>query len=299
MGLNMPAKTVVFTTLRKWDGEATRFVESGEYIQMSGRAGRRGKDDRGLAIMMADDKLDEATCRAMVKGSAAPLDSSFKLTYYTLLNLLRRMEGGNADMEFVIARSFSQFQYEKRIPELRARVASLRQEAEDIGMSIGADSVVKLLDAQSVEAGSRKTIMSAVLQPDKCVHFLRAGRIVRLKVDADDFGYGVVVSVMRSDDGSSGGTGTAYAADRYIVDVLVCCKKGSGGRLEPCSMDDEAGEMLVVPAKLTLLSMLSTLRIAIPSNLKEKGHLKAGKKERKNSDIILLLNLVFNERCIH
>ena len=49
-GLNMPAKTVVFTNARKFDGSGFRWITSGEYIQMSGRAGRRGKDDRGEAL---------------------------------------------------------------------------------------------------------------------------------------------------------------------------------------------------------------------------------------------------------
>ena len=47
MGLNMPARTVLFTSCRKWDGKETRWITSGEYIQMSGRAGRRGLDDKG------------------------------------------------------------------------------------------------------------------------------------------------------------------------------------------------------------------------------------------------------------
>lgn len=47
MGLNMPARTVLFTNPRKFDGQNFRWVTSGEYIQMSGRAGRRGLDDRG------------------------------------------------------------------------------------------------------------------------------------------------------------------------------------------------------------------------------------------------------------
>ncbi len=47
-GLNMPAKTVVFTNARKFDGGGFRWLTSGEYIQMSGRAGRRGLDDRGI-----------------------------------------------------------------------------------------------------------------------------------------------------------------------------------------------------------------------------------------------------------
>jgi ATP-dependent RNA helicase DOB1 len=93
MGLNMPAKTVVFTALRKWDGEETRWVGSGEYIQMSGRAGRRGQDDRGVVVMMVDGELDAETCQTMVRGGASPLLSSFKLSYYTLLNLMRRAEG--------------------------------------------------------------------------------------------------------------------------------------------------------------------------------------------------------------
>ena len=63
MGLNMPARTVVFTNLQKWDGEEHRFMASGEYIQMSGRAGRRGKDDRGLCIMMVDDQLTPEICQ--------------------------------------------------------------------------------------------------------------------------------------------------------------------------------------------------------------------------------------------
>lgn len=74
MGLNMPAKTVVFTSVRKFDGANFRWVSSGEYIQMSGRAGRRGKDDRGIVILMVDEKMEPAVAKNMVKGSADPLN---------------------------------------------------------------------------------------------------------------------------------------------------------------------------------------------------------------------------------
>lgn len=77
---------------------------------MSGRAGRRGKDDRGVVIAMADRELDEPTARDIVMGKASPLVSSFKLSYYTLLNLLRRSEGGDATLEHVILNSFTQYQ---------------------------------------------------------------------------------------------------------------------------------------------------------------------------------------------
>ena len=58
--------------------------------------GRRGTDDKGLVFLMVNDSLDEPTAREMMTGRAAPLISSFKLSYYTVLNLLRRMEGSGA-----------------------------------------------------------------------------------------------------------------------------------------------------------------------------------------------------------
>lgn len=51
MGLNMPARTVLFTGMRKFDGSEYRWLTSGEYIQMSGRAGRRGLDDKGMFLV--------------------------------------------------------------------------------------------------------------------------------------------------------------------------------------------------------------------------------------------------------
>lgn len=53
----MPARTVLFASPRKFDGKDFRWITSGEYIQMSGRAGRRGLDDRGIVILMIDEKV--------------------------------------------------------------------------------------------------------------------------------------------------------------------------------------------------------------------------------------------------
>ena len=52
-----------------------------------------------------------------MSGKPSPLNSSFKLSFYTLLNLLRRLESSGHDMEYVIARSFQQFQHERQIPK--------------------------------------------------------------------------------------------------------------------------------------------------------------------------------------
>lgn len=115
IGLNMPAKTVVFTTTRKFDGREFRNLSSGEYIQMSGRAGRRGLDDRGVVIMMCDEKLEPSSAKMMVKGEADRLDSAFHLGYNMVLNLMK-VEG--ISPEFMLERCFFQFQSSAGIPKL-------------------------------------------------------------------------------------------------------------------------------------------------------------------------------------
>lgn len=55
MGLNMPTKTVIFHTLQKHDGKEKRYLNSSEYTQMAGRAGRRGLDAKGNVIIFCDD----------------------------------------------------------------------------------------------------------------------------------------------------------------------------------------------------------------------------------------------------
>ena len=89
MGINMPARTVIFTSIQKFDGTEFRWVGGGEYIKMSGRAGRRGKDKKGLVIMMTDKKLDQEVAKNILKGASDPLNSSFHLSYSMLLNLMR------------------------------------------------------------------------------------------------------------------------------------------------------------------------------------------------------------------
>lgn len=123
IGLNMPAKTVVFTTTRKYDGREFRNLSSGEYIQMSGRAGRRGLDDRGVVIMMCDEKLEPTAAKEMIKGEADRLDSAFHLGYNMILNLMK-VEGINP--EYMLERCFLQFQSNAGIPVLEDGTFFLR-----------------------------------------------------------------------------------------------------------------------------------------------------------------------------
>merc|ERR1719205_563311 len=101
-----------------------RWVSSGEYIKMSGRAGRRGLDERGIVILMVDDRMNPAIGKELVKGSADPLNSAFHLTYNMVLNLLRVEE---INPEFMRERSFHQFQNYSNIPKLYQEVKDLEK----------------------------------------------------------------------------------------------------------------------------------------------------------------------------
>ena len=107
IGLNMPAKTVVFTSVRKFDGVSLRWVTPSEFVQMSGRAGRRGLDERGIVIMMIDEQMEPTIAKDIVRGEQDKLYSAFHLGYNMVLNLMR-VEG--ISPEFMLERCFFQFQ---------------------------------------------------------------------------------------------------------------------------------------------------------------------------------------------
>lgn len=115
IGLNMPAKTVVFTSVRKFDGVSLRWITPSEFIQMAGRAGRRGIDERGIVIMMINEEMDPAVAKEIVRGEQDKLNSAFYLGYNMILNLLR-VEG--ISPEFMLERCFHQFQNQAGVADL-------------------------------------------------------------------------------------------------------------------------------------------------------------------------------------
>uniref|UniRef100_A0A8L8K264 Superkiller viralicidic activity 2-like 2 n=1 Tax=Heligmosomoides polygyrus TaxID=6339 RepID=A0A8L8K264_HELPZ len=184
MGLNMPARTVLFTSARKFDGNDNRWITSGEYIQMSGRAGRRGKDDRGLVILMVDHKMSSDDAKQIIKGATDPLNSQFRLTYNMVLNLLR-VEGVNP--EFMLERSFYQFQNFDAIPELQRRLWT-----------------VQLRVIENMRVDHERDISTTCL-PKYLVPFLHAGRMIHVVAGTRDFGWTVLINFhkkMNVDDSS-------------------------------------------------------------------------------------------------
>eukprot|EP00792_Barthelona_sp_PAP020_P001619 TRINITY_DN1258_c0_g1_i1.p1 TRINITY_DN1258_c0_g1~~TRINITY_DN1258_c0_g1_i1.p1 ORF type:complete len:1022 (-),score=298.05 TRINITY_DN1258_c0_g1_i1:83-3148(-) len=109
MGLNMPARTVVFSSLRKFDGVAFRYLQSGEFIQCAGRAGRRGQDERGNVILSVSSKMEPSDAKGIMLGKANTLISSFRLMFNQILTNLR-IADVDISTENLIQKSFLAFQ---------------------------------------------------------------------------------------------------------------------------------------------------------------------------------------------
>ena len=108
LGINMPARTVVVERFAKFRGSDTSALTSGEYQQLTGRAGRRGIDTVGHAVVLWSQATSFATVAATAKAPAPDLTSSFHPTYNLAVNLVRRWSREEAHR--LLAASYGQWQ---------------------------------------------------------------------------------------------------------------------------------------------------------------------------------------------
>jgi ATP-dependent RNA helicase HelY len=120
LGINMPARTVVLEKLEKFNGEARVAITSGEYTQLTGRAGRRGIDVEGHAVIQWTEGLDPQAVAALASRRTYPLNSSFRPTYNMAVNLIDQF--GRARAREILESSFAQFQADRAVVGLARQV---------------------------------------------------------------------------------------------------------------------------------------------------------------------------------
>ncbi|KJR83875.1 ATP-dependent RNA helicase DOB1 [Sporothrix schenckii 1099-18] len=218
IGLNMPARTVVFTQVRKFDGVSMRPLTSSEYIQMSGRAGRRGLDDRGIVIMMVDDKLEPETAKAIVAGKQDRLNSAFHLGYNMILNL-QRIE--TVSPEYMLERCFFQFQNAASVPAFEKELKALQHE-RDSTIIPDENTVKEYYKLRQLIEEYRKDMVLVMQHPNFCLPFLQPGRLVHIKTpgSGEDFGWGAVLSFSQR-RAPKRGEDEVPPQESYCVDVAL------------------------------------------------------------------------------
>ncbi|KAI1001609.1 ATP-dependent RNA helicase [Podosphaera aphanis] len=271
IGLNMPAKTVVFTNVQKFDGTKSRNLTPSEFVQMSGRAGRRGLDDRGIVIMMISCNMEPEACKEIVRGTQDNLNSAFYLGYNMILNLMR-VEG--ISPEFMLEHCFHQFQNASGVSGLERELQELQLTKTSI--QIPDESTVKEyveLRQQLDEYG--KDLRSVINHPNNCLQFMQPGRMVHIKKDDQDFGWGAVVN-FKSRRPPKGEEADYTPQDSYVLDVLVLVSEESSEALHGTNKDfkviappahGEKGRMEVISAFLSCVDTIGHVRIFLPVDL--------------------------------
>lgn len=113
LGINMPARSVVLEKLVKWDGQSHKDLTAGEYTQLTGRAGRRGIDVEGHAVVVEHPGFDAAQLGRLASRRTYPLISSFQPSYNMTINLLSSL-GATRSRE-VLEMSFAQYQADQSV----------------------------------------------------------------------------------------------------------------------------------------------------------------------------------------
>ncbi|MFC6257626.1 DEAD/DEAH box helicase, partial [Kocuria oceani] len=122
LGINMPARSVVLEKLDKFNGESRVDITPGEYTQLTGRAGRRGIDVEGHAVVLWQPGMDPRTVAGLASKRTYPLNSSFRPTYNMSVNLVAQF--GAHRSRKILESSFAQFQADRSVVGLARRVRS-------------------------------------------------------------------------------------------------------------------------------------------------------------------------------
>ncbi|KAL6706083.1 ATP-dependent RNA helicase mtr4 [Coniothyrium glycines] len=301
IGLNMPAKTVVFTSVRKFDGVAQRWVTPSEFIQMSGRAGRRGLDDRGIVIMMINEQMEPAVAKEIVRGQQDNLNSAFYLGYNMILNLMR-VEG--ISPEFMLERCFYQFQNTAGVSSLEKQLQELEQEKE-VTMITDEATVKDYYNLRQQLDTHTKDMRDVIMHPNYCLQFLQAGRLVKVKFKEHDFGWGAVVAFTprKANKGE-----ILPPQQSYVIDVLLAVASDTkfmpqaGDGLPPGvrpPTPGDKGKMEVVPVLLSCIESIGHLRVFLPNELKsteQKNNVRKalGEVKKRFPDGIAILDPIEN-----
>jgi ATP-dependent RNA helicase DOB1 len=275
IGLNMPAKTVVFTSVRKFDGTSQRWVTPSEFIQMSGRAGRRGLDDRGIVIMMVGEEMDPAVAKEIVRGEQDRLNSAFHLGYNMILNLMR-VEG--ISPEYMLERCFKQFQNTGSVSGLEKELEGLEEKRANMIIS-DEGTIREYYDLRKQLDAFADDVQHVITHPNYSLTYIHPGRLIHVKYKDADFGWGVVINQKKRKQANND-TEKFSPHQSHIVDVLMRMSGGSSigtksfQDLPPGVHPAKEGEPTrseVAPIVLSCITEISHIRIMLPKDITSPG----------------------------
>ncbi len=268
LGINMPARTVVLEKLVKYNGEAHVDITPAEYTQLTGRAGRRGIDVEGHAVVQWSRGTDPMAVGGLASTRTYPLRSSFRPTYNMAVNLVAQV--GRETAREILETSFAQFQADRAVvglaTQLRRNEEGLAGYAEAMHCEHGdfreyARLRRELADAE--KAGRKAKAASRRAEAAVSMEALRVGDVIRIP-GGRRAGWAVVVQPARAAKGAPTGPAVVTEDKQFRRLTLVDVP-------EPV----EAVTSVKVPAHFNPKSpksrrdLASTLRVAVPDGIED------------------------------
>jgi ATP-dependent RNA helicase HelY len=192
LGINMPARSVVLEKLSKFTGERHEFLTPGEYTQLTGRAGRRGIDAVGYAVVLWSPFVPFEQVAGLASRRTYALASSFRPTYNMAANLVRRYESEVA--HHLLNLSFAQFQADRDLVSLERRLEQTREQLERHRRTAArgpgdVDEYRRLVADRDAERGRGRNhrideALARLVPGDVLVRVARHGRVLILRREA-------------------------------------------------------------------------------------------------------------------
>ncbi|PFG33151.1 DEAD/DEAH box helicase [Sanguibacter antarcticus] len=224
LGINMPARSVVLEKLVKWDGSNHVDITPGEYTQLTGRAGRRGIDVEGHAVVVDHPGLDPAALAGLASKRLYPLKSSFAPTYNMAVNLVSQV--GRERARDVLETSFAQFQADRGVVGLARQSTAHGEALEGYARAMQCDQgdfsdyarLRRRISAREAELSKRSsneqraTVVSALSR-------LRRGEVIEIP-SGRRAGYAVVLDPGQ-DSGFDGPRPTILTSERQVKKLTL------------------------------------------------------------------------------
>ena len=206
LGINMPARTVVLERLIKFNGEQHMPLTPGEYTQLTGRAGRRGIDVEGHAVVLwtANDSMaDPAEVAGLASTRTFPLRSSFAPSYNMTINLVNQM--GPTQAHKLLESSFAQYQADRSVVGLVRGIERGQRMLDEIAAELGHDAPIleyvrlRMQISERERAQSRSSRLQRRNAANDALASLRRGDIITI-THGRRGGLAVVLDPARDDD---------------------------------------------------------------------------------------------------
>ena len=228
LGINMPARTVVLERLVKYNGEQHVPLTPGEYTQLTGRAGRRGIDVEGHAVVLWTPDVDPAEVAGLASTRTFPLRSSFAPSYNMTINLVHQM--GPAQAHKLLESSFAQYQADRSVVGLVRGIERGERMLEEIAAEL-ADGEAPTRDGRESPMLDYVRLRLQISERERAQS--RASRLQRRKAANDALGALRRGDIITITQGRRGGLAVVLESDRDSDDPrpLVLTEHRWAGRI--------------------------------------------------------------------